>query len=85
MYAGTLGFTADTTSLSAHSVISFYDASAGKTIVQVDTDGNASTVELQIQLTGNIALTRGLFASGLTSWRQECEPTRMGRRCLHRL
>jgi VCBS repeat-containing protein len=59
--AVTLGFTADKTSLSAHSVISFYDASAGKTIVQVDTDGNASTVELQIQLTGNIELVAGDF------------------------
>ena len=53
---GTLGFTANTTVLASHSVISFFNAVTNQTIVQVDTDGNASTAELQIQLTGNINL-----------------------------
>jgi VCBS repeat-containing protein len=54
--AGTLSFTANTTTLSGHGAISFFDAGTNRTIVQVDTDGNASTAELQIQLTGNIGL-----------------------------
>jgi VCBS repeat-containing protein len=54
---GTLGFTANTTVLASHSVITFFNTVSNQTIVQVDTDGNASTAELQIQLTGNIGLT----------------------------
>ena len=61
LYSGTLGFTANTTALSAHSAISFYDTATNQTIVQVDTDGITSTAELQIQLVGNIALTASDF------------------------
>ena len=59
--AGTLGFSANTTSLTAHGVIAFYDAGTGQTIVQVDTNGDTSTAELQIQLTGNVTLTAADF------------------------
>ena len=61
LYSGTLGFTSGTTTLAAHSAISFYDADTSQTIVQVDTDGVVTTAELQIQLTGNISLAIGDF------------------------
>ena len=54
---GTLSFTANTTVLASHSVITFFNTVTNQTVVQVDTDGNASTAELQIQLTGNVGLT----------------------------
>jgi VCBS repeat-containing protein len=59
--AGTLGFTAGT-ALSSHSVNFYYDANSNKTVVQVDTDGDVSDVELQIELTGNIPLAATDFS-----------------------
>jgi Ca2+-binding RTX toxin-like protein len=61
LYSGTLSFTAGTTTLSAYGAISFFDGATNQTVVQVDTDGNTATAELQIQLTGNIGLVAGDF------------------------
>ena len=47
------------TTLSANSVSYYFDG--GNTIVQADSDGNVVTAEIQIQLTGNIALTAADF------------------------
>jgi VCBS repeat-containing protein len=43
--------------LVAHGVTSFFDAGTGQTIVQVDSDGNTATAELQVQLAGNVTLS----------------------------
>ena len=54
-----LGFVGQTTSVVAHSVNWF--VSGGHTVVQADTDGNAATVELEIDLAGTQTLTHGDF------------------------
>ena len=60
-FAGNQAFSlaGNTTALAAHSVIFFQQG--GNTFVQVDTDGNVSTAELQIELTGIQALTTADF------------------------
>ena len=52
-------FAGNTTALTAYSVIYFQQG--GNTFVQVDTDGITSTAELQIELTGVLALTAADF------------------------
>ena len=47
--------------LTANSVIWFYDGSLNQTIVQADTDGDITTAEFQIQLNGDIGLTSADF------------------------
>ncbi|MDZ5460922.1 cadherin-like domain-containing protein [Azohydromonas lata] len=48
----------NTETLLAHGVTWFQDSAANRTVVQLDTDGDVNTAELQLQLTGQITLNK---------------------------
>ncbi|MES2719202.1 MAG: cadherin-like domain-containing protein, partial [Pseudomonadota bacterium] len=65
--AGNQSFVSATqsTTLTAHGLIWFYDSTSNQTIVQGDTDGNINTAEFQVQLNGNLVTGGNVLTTGV--------------------